>query len=71
MCLVVQFIVWIIFFAKNNYLMIYREKNGFLEMCSVTVTLNIRKNTQKSKFILSQPFKCEKDYVFRNPQDAI
>ena len=52
----------------------------FLRMCSVTIylqivfspgTLHIRKNTQKSKFLLSQAFKWKKNYVFRNPRDAI
>ena len=33
--------------------------------------LHIRKNTQKSKFLLSQAFKLEKNDVFRNPRDAI
>ena len=32
--------------------------------------LHIRKNTQKSKFLLSQT-QMEKKYVFRNPRDAI
>ena len=35
------------------------------------MTLHIRKNTQKSKFLLSQAFKWGKKYVFRSPRDAI
>ena len=37
----------------------------------LTGILHIRKNTQKSKFLLSQAFKWGKNYVFRNPRDAI
>ena len=33
--------------------------------------LHTRKNTQKSKFLLSQTLKWEKKYVFRNPLDDI
>ena len=33
--------------------------------------LHIRKNTQKSKFLLSQTLKWKKIMFFRNPQDAI
>ena len=44
-------------YLTENYFMIYRQKNGFLEKCSVTVTLHIHKNTQKSKFLLLQAFK--------------
>ena len=39
--------------------------------CLKTVTLHIRMNTQKSKFLLSQAFKWKKIHVFRNPRDAI
>ena len=37
----------------------------------LTGRLSTRKNTQKSKFLLSQAFKWEKNYVVRNPRDAI
>ena len=33
--------------------------------------LTTRKKTQKSKFLLSQACKWKKNYVFRNPRDAI
>ena len=37
-------------------------------MCSYTVTLHIRKNTQKSKFLLSQAFKWKKIIFFVIPE---
>ena len=37
-------------------------------MCSYTVTLHIRKNTQKSKFLLSQAFKWKKNMFFVIPE---
>ena len=50
-------LAWKIFFVKYKYFIINRQKTDFLRMCSVTVTQHIRKNTQKSKFLLSQAFK--------------
>ena len=37
-------------------------------MCSYTFTLHIRKNTHKSKFLLSQAFKWEKIMFFVIPE---
>ena len=44
--------------AQTKYLMCSSR------MCSYTVTLHIRKNTQKSKFLLSQAFKWKKIMFF-------
>ena len=43
-------LAWKIFFAKYKYFIIYRQKTDFLRMSSVTVTLDIRKNTQNELF---------------------
>ena len=39
-----------------------------MSLCSITVTLHIRKNTQKSKFLLSQTFKWKKIMFFVIPE---
>ena len=56
-----------IFFAKYKYFIIYRQKTDFLRMSSGADPLDIRKNTQKSKFLLSQAFKWGKNMFFVIP----
>ena len=52
-------------------LFITRNKSFRWLKSVLTDPLHIRKNTQKSKFLLSQAFKWEKNMFFRNPRDAI
>ena len=44
------------------------KKNDFLRMCSLPGILHIRKDTQKSKFLLSQAFKWKKNMFFVIPE---
>ena len=60
-----------ILFVKNKYFIIYRKKNHFLRMCSVTSDTTHLLRTHKNHSLFSQAFKWKKKYVFRNHWDAI